>query len=181
MKMMHAAAMMGIMGLVGASASTAHAGLCVTFDPGIYAPYDNAQAEVIWIGSQSAIPGMLQWIDPSLPAAELDLWNNSAPSGESSILPRLFDEGERIDFRYEILGGLDALATDIEGDWPQFDVDDTDPLNIIVALSDVRSEECAKDYDSAVFRVVFTRPDVPAPGALALLGFGGMLGTKRRR
>lgn len=180
MNKMHAATM-GTLGLIGALTSSAHAGLCVTFDPGIYAPYDNAQAEVIWIGSESAIPGTLQWIDPSQPAAPLDLWNNAATSGESDILPRLFAEGERVDFRYEILGGLDALSTNIEGDWPQFDVDDTDPLNIIVALADVRTEDCAKDYDSAVFRVVFSRPDVPAPGALALLGFGAVLGSKRRR
>lgn len=167
------------------AASIASASIAIPDDIGVYAPCDNVQAEVFWIGSDAGYTGELSWVNPDPSAADPVLWTNkSAIQGQSFIIPRTFGQGERVDFNYEVVvGGLDFFSTANESDWGQFTVDASDPHNVIVGIEDIRLPGGDSDHNDAMFRVEFTCGTnvVPTPGSLALLGASGMLLGRRRR
>jgi hypothetical protein len=162
--------------------SIALANLAITEDIGIYAPCDNAQVEIIWDAPSTLRIGELSWIDPITPANSLTLWSTSEVSaGDSVILPGLFALGERIDFSFKVTGDTpDTFSTANPADWGQFVVDDSDPLNVLVDIEDIRVPNGDGPTNNASFRVVFSHP-VPAPGSLALLGAGSVMMIRRRR
>jgi hypothetical protein len=149
----------------------------------IITPCDNAQVEVFWMGSDAGYTGELSWINPLESGNDIALWtNHSAIEGQSFILPGLFTLGQRVDFSYEIIQGQqDFFSTANESDWGQFIVDDSNPVDVWVGIEDIRLPGGDSDHNDASFRVVFSHPAVPAPGAMALLGAGGLMFTRRRR
>lgn len=169
----------GICGCAG----LAQAGIAAPPSLGIFAPCDDAQAEIFWVGSNAGYTGELSWINPDFEQAPVSLWtNHNATEGQSFILPRLFAQGERLDFSYKIIAGqYDFFSTADERDWPQFTVDASNPLDVLVGIEDIRLPRGDGDHNDAVFRVVFTHPNVPAPGAIALLGGGCLVMSRRRR
>jgi len=178
-----AQAMMVMTGIFGA-AGMAQASIAITEDPGIVAPCDDSYAEVFWLGSDAGYTGELSWINPLESGSDVVLWNNHAASiGQSFVLPMTFAAGERLDFQYEIIaGGLDVFSTANENDWGQFSVDASNPYDVLVGIEDIRLPGGDSDFNDAEFNVVFTCGSVvPAPGSLAVLGAGGMLGLRRRR
>lgn len=168
----------GIVALVAGSASAD-----IYNDPGVFAPFGNAQVDFVWGNSDAGYTGELQWVDTALEGAPQTLWtNHNATSEQTFRVPRLFGAGERVDFRYEIVRGhLDVFESYDELDWVQFRVDDTDPLNVVVGIEDIRYPRGDMDHNDAIFRIVFTQSSVPAPGALALLSVGGVVMSRRRR
>ena len=152
-------------------------------DPGVFAPFGNAQVDFVWVDSNAGYTGELQWVDTAFEGAPQTIWtNHNAQSGQTHRVSRLFEMGERIDFRYEITnGGIDVFATYVENDWAQFSVDASDPYNVLVGIEDIRYPNGDMDHNDAIFRIVFTQAAVPAPGALALLSMGGLLAFPRRR
>ena len=87
-----------------------------------------------------------------------------------------------MDFRYEIISGnIDAFETFDPTDWPQFEVDASDPLSVVVGVEDIRYPSGDMDHNDAIFRVVFSQAAVPSPGSLALIGVGGVFMARRRR
>ncbi len=174
---------MAAIGAITVLAGAASASIPVFDEPLIIAPCDDAQVEVIWMGSDAGYTGELSWINTDLEQSSFMLMNNkSASVGDSYILPRTFAQGERIDFKYEVvIGGLDVFSTDNTSDWSQFQVDDSDPLNILVGVEDIRYPSGDMDHNDAMFRVVFSHANVPTPGAIALLGGGGLVLARRRR
>jgi uncharacterized protein (TIGR03382 family) len=166
------------------TASSANAGITIEEEIAIISPCDNAQVEVIWIGSDAGYTGELSWLNPLESGADISLWtNHSAVSGQSAVLPTRFDQGERVHFSYEIIkGGLDIFSTANEDDWTQFSIDSTDPHDVIVGIEDIRLPGGDGDYNDAMFRVLFTcGSTVPTPGTFALLGMGGVIAGRRRR
>lgn len=163
-------------------AGLASAGIPVFDDPSLTVPCDDAQVDVIWMGSSAGYTGELSWIDPGAQRSPVVLWtNHSAVQGQSFTLPGLFSAGERIDFSYEIIQGqYDFFSTANENDWSQFSVDDSNPLDVIVGIEDIRFPSGDMDHNDAMFRVVFSHP-VPTPGTMALIGTGGLIMTRRRR
>jgi len=164
-------------------AAQSSAGIYDSVDPGIFSPFNNAQVDVIWGHSHAGYTGKLQWVDTAFEADPQTLWTNkNATSNQTYRAPRLFSAGERVDFRYEIIrGGIDAFATYKERDWVQFEVDSSDPLDVIVGVEDIRYPRGDMDHNDAVFRVVFSQATVPSPGSLALMGAGGLFIVRRRR
>lgn len=170
-------------GFIAAIAAQSGAGIYVAQDPGIFSPFDNAQVDVIWGSSSAGYTGELQWVETAFESSPQTLWTNkNATPSQTFRVPRLFASGERVDFRYEIIsGGIDAFSTNIVADWPQFVVDDSDPLNVIVGVEDIRYPSGDMDHNDAMFRVVFSQAVVPSPGSMALLGAGGLFMVRRRR
>ena len=152
-------------------------------DPGVFAPFGNAQVDFVWVSSNAGYTGEVQWVDTAFESGSRTLWTNHDATREQVYrVPRLFGAGERVDFRYEIIRGrLDVFETFDESDWSQFSIDDSDPLNVIVGIEDIRYPNGDMDHNDAVFRVVFSQAAVPAPGALALLGTSGLFLARRRR
>ncbi|MBO6738466.1 MAG: PEP-CTERM sorting domain-containing protein [Phycisphaerales bacterium] len=152
-------------------------------DPGIFAPFGNAQVDIVWGGSSAGYTGEVQWVDTAFEGAPQTLWTNHNATAEQTYrIPRLFAAGERVDFRYEIISGnIDAFATFVPADWAQFSVDASDPRNVVVGVEDIRYPSGDMDHNDAVFRVVFSQAAVPSPGSLALIGAGGVFMTRRRR
>lgn len=152
-------------------------------DPGVFAPFGNAQVDFIWGGSSAGYTGELQWVDTAFESTPRTLWTNHNATPEQVYrVPRLFAAGERVDFRYEIIRGrLDVFETFDEGDWSQFRVDASDPTSVLVGVEDIRYPRGDMDHNDAVFRVVFSQATIPAPGAFALLGMSGLVMTRRRR
>lgn len=173
----------GAIGVFVLSVNSANADILPSNDPGIFSPFDHAQVEVVWVSSDAGYTGELQWVDAGLESSPETLWTNkSAARDQSYALSRLFSAGERIDFRYEVIvGGIDAFSMGLENDWAQFSVDASDPLNVIVGVEDIRYPRGDMDHNDAIFRVSFSQATVPAPGAVALLGLGGLLASGRRR
>ncbi len=161
--------------------SVAQAHVAAT-DPGIFSPFDNAQVEVTWLGSDAGYTGNLNWLDPNILNTPTTLWNNkNATMNQSSMLPVILSQGQRLDFEYEIIvGGLDLFSMAQERDWDQFRVTEVDPSNFLVYIEDIRLPGGDADYNDAMFGVRFT-PAVPAPGAMALMGMGAVLAGRRRR
>jgi hypothetical protein len=172
----------GAIGVFAMAAGTASADIVQPTDPGIFSPFDNAQVYVSWISSDAGYTGELQWIDTAFEGGPQTLWTNkSATSGQQFELTRLFSAGERVDFRYEIIaGGIDLFSTGVQNDWAQFSVDASDPLDVIVGIEDIRYPDGDMDHNDAIFRVSFSQATVPAPGAFALMGLGGLLVSGRR-
>lgn len=170
-------------GIIAAVAGHASAGVYSATDPGIFSPYDNAQVDFVWVNSDAGYTGELQWVDTAFEAAPSTMWTNkNATSGQSFRVSRLFDAGERVDFRYEIIkGGIDAFASDQQADWYQFNVDATNPYDVLVGIEDIRYPSGDMDHNDAVFRVVFSQATVPSPGSIALIGAGGLFMVRRRR
>lgn len=170
---------------MGSASTLASAAIVVPEDPGIYAPCEGARAHVVWIGSDAGYTGELSFLDTSSPTAGVDtLFNNHAATpGDRIDLPGTFAQGERLDFRYEVIsGGLDVFSTDDVNDWAQFSVDASDPGRVRVGIEDIRLPRGDNDHNDAVFEVVFECGNtVPAPGSLALLGAGGLMIGRRRR
>ena len=160
-------------------ASIAHADIA---DPGIYSPFDNAEVRVTWLGSNAGYTGNLNWMNPNIANVSSTLWNNkTAVVDQSATLNVVMSQGQRIDFVYDVvIGGIDTFSTANESDWEQFQVTAIDANNFIVAVEDIRLPGGDADFNDAVFEVSFART-IPAPGSLALLGFGGALVTRRRR
>lgn len=158
------------------------AALADVTDPAIIAPFEFSQVEIQWIGSRASYTGNLQWIDPAVSTVGGTLFDNkTAATGESYEIPRLYAQGERVDFVYDIVrGGLDTFSTAVEEDWIQFRVDATDATNVLVQIEDIRLPRGDADYNDAEFRVVFTQ-SIPAPGSLALLGLAPACALRRRR
>ena len=152
-------------------------------DPGVFAPFGNAQVDIVWVSSNAGYTGEVQWVDTAFESGPRTLWTNHNATPEQVYrVPRLYAAGERVDFRYEIIRGrLDVFETFDESDWSQFRVDDSDPLNVIVGIEDIRYPDGDMDHNDAIFRVVFSQAAVPAPSALALLGTGGLFLARRRR
>lgn len=173
-----------VMAGICAAASMSNASIAITEDLGIFSPCDDAQVEVIWLGSDAGFTGELSWINPYENGNDIALWtNHSADVGDSFVLPGTFALGERVDFSYEIIAGeLDLFSTANEADWAQFKIDASDPHDVLVGIEDIRLPGGDSDHNDAMFRVVFTcGSNVPAPGSLALLGVGGLMMVKRRR
>ena len=170
-------------GSIFAISGTATAGIIQYDDPGIFSPFDNAQAEVVWVGSSAGYTGNLDWVNPDLESPDTTLWTNkSAKVDQRFMIPMLYSEGQRVDFTYEIIRGRkDAFSTADISDWGQFRVDSTDPLDVLVGIEDIRLPRGDSDYNDSVFRVVFSQAVVPAPGAYALIGGGCLLMSRRRR
>jgi len=152
-------------------------------DPVILSPFDNAQVSIIWIGSDAAYTGKLHLVDLQSAQNSILLWDNkSAIENQSYTAQRLYSQGDRVDFSYLIaLDGHDSFSTFIESDWKQFEIDASNPLNVIVSIEDTRYPNGDSDYNDAVFNVVFTPATIPAPGPLALLSTGLHLVARRRR
>jgi len=167
--------------IVAAVAAGAHADIYQ--DPGIFAPFGNAQVDIIWGGSSAGYTGEVQWVDTAFESAPQTLWTNHNATPEQVYrIPRLFAAGERVDFRYEIISGnIDAFETFDPTDWPQFEVDASDPLSVVVGVEDIRYPSGDMDHNDAIFRVVFSQAAVPSPGSLALIGVGGVFMARRRR
>ena len=176
---------MMIAAAISSTASVASASVAIQDDFGIFSPCDNAQVEVIWVGSDAGYTGELSWINPEPSATDTVLWTNKAAiQGQSFILPRTFGQGERVDFTYEVtLGGLDVFSTANENDWGQFFADDSNPHDVLVGIEDIRLPGGDSDHNDAMFRVVFNcgTTFVPTPGTFALLGAGGLMLGRRRR
>ena len=172
-----------VLSVVGGFAGIAAADIASPPGFGIFSPFENAQAEVIWVGSSAGYTGELRWENPTPSASPTTLWSNhSATVNESFLLPGVFAQGERIDFVYEITRGTyDLFSTSDELDWNQFKIDATNPLDVLVGIEDIRLPSGDGDYNDSVFRVVFSEANVPAPGALALLGGGCLVMGRRRR
>lgn len=168
----------GMVALIAGSASAD-----IYNDPGVFAPFGNAQVDFIWGSSSAGYTGELQWVDTAFEGAPQALWTNHNATPEQIYrVPRLFAAGERIDFRYEIVNGqIDAFESYDELDWIQFRVDDSDPLNVVIGVEDIRYPSGDMDHNDAIFRIVFTQASVPTPGSLALIGAGGVFMTRRRR
>ena len=168
-----------------AAASMANASIVTPDEPGIFAPCDNAQAEIFWIGSDAGYTGELSYINPQESGNDISLWtNHSATAGQSVILPGLFNAGDRLDFSYEVIrGGLDFFSTANEADWGQFSIDATNPHDVYVGIEDIRLPGGDSDHNDAEFHIVFTCdvPATPTPGTAALLGAGGLMIGRRRR
>ena len=175
--------MCSAMGVFATIAGTASAGVFNATDPSIFSPYDNAQVDVVWGFSDAGYTWELQWVGTAFEGSPQTLWTDkSAVPQQSYRIPRLFASGERVDFRYEIIkGGIDSFATFELNDWAQFEVDASNPLDVIAGLEDIRYPRGDMDHNDAVFRVVFSQASVPSPGSLALLGAGGLFMTRRRR
>lgn len=172
-----------MMSVVGGFVGIASADVASPPGFGIFSPFDNAQAEVIWVGSDAGYTGDLRWVNPATSASPTTLWSNhSATPNQSFLLPGVFAQGERLDFVYEITrGNYDLFATANERDWNQFTIDASNPLDVLVGIEDIRLPNGDADYNDSVFRVVFREASVPAPGALALLGGGCLMMGRRRR
>lgn len=168
---------------ISAIAGTASASIAQFEDPGIFSPIENGQAQVIWVGSHAGYTGELSWFNDGLITSTTPLWTNkSATFGQSYIIPRLFSQGERVDFNYEVIkGGLDLFSTANEKDWSQFIVDASNPFDVMVGVEDIRYPRGDMDHNDSVFRVVFTAAQVPGPGSFALLGGGCLMMMRRRR
>lgn len=164
--------------------SSAAASIAVPDDFEIVAPCDNARVEVVWIDSAADFIGELSWVNPDGTGNDVVLWTNqSAVDGQSVFLPGTFDQGQRVDFSYQIIAGVaDVFSTANEADWGQFTIDDSDPHDVIVGIEDVRLPDGDADFNDAQFHVIFSCGNtVPTPGSLALLGAGGVLVGRRRR
>ncbi len=179
---MNTRAVMAGVGMVWVGAGVAGAGVVIFEDPGIFSPVANARVDVYWVGTDAGYTGELRWVDNAFESAPVTMYtNHAAAPGQTFTLPRLYGQGERVDFTYAVTtGGIDAFSTGVESDWSQFSTDATDPFDVIVGVEDIRFPSGDMDHNDAVFRVVFTETAVPAPGALALLG-GGCLTLLRRR
>ncbi len=175
----------GMVGLaIGCAAAVSSASIVIQEDLGIFAPCEDASAYVVWIGSDAGYTGELSWINTLENGSDVVLWTNrSATPGQRFDLPGTFALGERLDFKYEIIaGGLDLFSTADENDWGQFNIDASDPLSVIVGIEDIRLPGGDSDFNDAMFEVAFDCGTVvPAPGTLALLGAGGLVGLRRRR
>jgi len=164
--------------------SIANAGIAIEEEIAIISPCDDAQVEVVWMGSDAGYTGELSWLNPLETGADISLWtNHSAVNEQSFVLPGTFAQGERVEFSYEIIhGALDLFSTANEEDWAQFSVNSTDPHDVIVGIEDIRLPGGDSDYNDAQFRVLFTcGSTVPTPGTFALLGMGGVIASRRRR
>lgn len=170
-------------GIIAAVGAHAGAGIHNANDPSIFSPYNNAQVDFIWVSSKAGYTGELQWVDTAFESAPSTLWTNKgATSGQAFRATRLFDLGERVDFRYEVVKGkIDAFASYEQADWYQFQVDASNPYDVLVGVEDIRLPLGDSDHNDAVFRVVFSQGAVPAPGSVALLGMGGLFMVRRRR
>ncbi len=164
---------------ITSAATMAHADIA---DPGIYSPFDNAQVKVTFISSSAGYTGVFNWINPDLESGGLTLLNNhESATGESVFLPTTFQQGERIDFSYEVIrGGLDLFETSDAADWAQFSIDASDPNNVWIGVEDIRLPGGDSDFNDAVFQVSFS-PAVPTPGSIALMGTGMLMVSRRRR
>ncbi|CAN0550388.1 unnamed protein product, partial [Laminaria digitata] len=175
--------------VVAGIATSASAGLYVSSDPSIFSPFNNAQVDVYWEYSNAGYTGELQWVYTAFESSPQGLWTNKkyngvdgATSGQSYQLTRLFAQGERVDFSYAILKGKkDVFSTFEQADWAQFDVNAENPMDVLVRVEDIRYPGGDRDHNDAVFRVVFSQTTVPSPGAMALMGVGGVFMVRRRR
>jgi len=170
-------------GIIASAAGHANAGVYNPSDPSIFSPYANAQVDFVWVNSDAGYTGELQWVDTAFEAAPSTMWTNkSASTGQTFRASRLFSMGERVDFRYEIIvGGIDSFASYEQADWYQFNVDASNPYDVIVGVEDIRYPSGDMDHNDAVFRVVFSQATVPSPGSIALFGAGGLFMVRRRR
>lgn len=103
--------------------------------------------------------------------------NQDSPIGSVETLSLDFSEGDVLHFAYNVIapaGVEDLFRTDNEIDQIQFAWDAGDGT---FAVEDIRIPSFWTDYNDAVFQVTF----IPAPGAMALLGLAGVLGSRRRR
>lgn len=171
------------LGIIAAAGAHAGAGIHTANDPSIFSPYDNAQVDFIWVSSKAGFTGELQWVDTAFEAAPSTMWTNkNATDGQAFRATRLFGVGERVDFRYEVVRGrIDAFASYDQADWYQFEVDASNPYDVLVGVEDIRYPRGDKDHNDAVFRVVFSQATVPSPGSMALMGAGGLFMMRRRR
>ncbi len=73
-------------------------------------------------------------------------------------------------------GGLNFInSVEVEGPLADFSIVSTDGFNIFFAADSVD----IGSYGNSVVSIIWTQ--IPAPGALALLGVAGLLGARRRR
>ena len=163
---------------ITSAATIAHADIA---DPGVYSPFDNAQAKVTFVSSSAGYTGVMNWMNSDISTSVTLLNNHESAIGDSVTLPTIFQAGDRIDFSYEVIrGGLDLFETANAADWAQFRVDASDPTNVMVGIEDIRLPRGDSDYNDAVFNVSFTQA-VPTPGSLALVGTGVLMVSRRRR
>ncbi|NQX96068.1 MAG: PEP-CTERM sorting domain-containing protein [Erythrobacter sp.] len=171
-----------LIGAVGIAASHAAADI-VWEDPAVFAPFDNAQVDFVWHSSKSGYTGELRWVDNVFDTEPVTMWTNkSASRSQTFRATRLYSKGERVDFQYEVVKGRKDTFSNFEtNDWSQFEIDSSDPLSVRVGVEDIRYPRGDMDHNDAVFSIVFSQAVVPAPGALALLGLGGVIGVRRKR
>ena len=162
----------------------------------VTAPYDNAMATVQFLGQEAAYTGdlyFLGWGDEttvtewstSTDGTGLGQWlanNHSSTIGDAMMLDGSFSAGDVLHFAYnvtEVTEPPDGIAT--------YRTDDRnegyrhfawDAATGGFRVEDLPFYESDFDYNDAMFSIEFGM--VPAPGALALLGLGGLV-TRRRR
>jgi len=155
----------------------------VATDPAILAPFEFTEVSVEWIGSSTGYKGELDWVNPDIPNVPTMLWDNkSAESGQTFNAPRLYTQGERVDFTYDIVRGKDDFfSTAVQDDWAQFRIDDSDPLNVVVGIEDIRLPGGDSDFNDVMFRVRFSQSAIPAPGAMGLLAMELIALVRRKR
>jgi uncharacterized protein (TIGR03382 family) len=155
----------------------------IVSDPSILAPFEFTEVSVEWIGSDAGYTGELAWINPDIPTVSTTLFNNKqATQGQSYSVPRLYVQGERVDFSYGIIrGSSDFFTTTNQNDWAQFNIDASDPLNVVVGVEDIRLPGGDSDFNDVMFRVRFSQSAIPAPGAMGLLAMSSVALIRRRR
>ena len=155
----------------------------IASDPSILAPFEFTEVSVEWIGSHAGYTGELAWINPDIPTVSTTLFNNKqAAQGQSYTVPRLYAQGERVDFSYDIIRGKDDFfATTNQADWAQFSIDASDPLAVVVGVEDIRLPAGDADFNDVMFRVRFSQSAIPAPGAMGLLAMSSVALIRSRR
>lgn len=145
----------------------------------ITVPADGASVSVTYVGSSAAWTGILYWIEPADDLAAELFHNKLSAPGESYDLG-LFEPFEPILFAYEITHGVqDIYFMDDPIDVRQFSYTDLGGGLYRVGVEDIKLPGGDHDYNDLMFDVQVT--PVPGPGALALLGLGGVRALRRRR
>ena len=182
--------------MAGAIAIAGSAGAELIIGDPVTVPFDNATATIRFLGFEAEYAGDLYFLGSGSEIAVTDWaensdetglgqWlanNHSTTVGESKLLAGAFSAGAVLHFAYnvtEVTDPPDGIATyrtdDRNEGYQHFAWD--------AATGDFRVEdlpfyESDFDYNDAMFHIEFEM--VPAPGALALLGLGGLMRRRRR-
>ena len=162
---------------VSIAAGMAHADIAGPVS-GLFSPFDNAAATVVFVGSSAGYTGELTWVSSVPDRSDILVFNNKqAFAGDSLTLPALFARGEQVHLRYEIVrGGLDTFRSDT--DPAQFRFTALSETEFLIGIEDIRLPGGDADFNDATFRVSFAQ--MPTPGSVALLGLGALFARRKR-